>query len=683
MVSQGLEGIANYRFVSSLGSGALGHTYLAERDGSQFVVKLLHILPSEDAIASFRHDISQVGRDHPNLARYVAAGTALFGGRHVAYVAADYEPGCTLDELLAQEDRANVADLAEIATDIAFGLEHLHANGVVHRNVKPSNICISAERGTALLLDFGIADLLDEARDPSVGVFVGDISYAAPEALAGLPAPSTDIYALGAVLYRALAGRPPLVAENHAELVARILEEDPEPPFAFNESIPHWIESAILFSLSKDAVARPRSAAALARTLRGDNGTRPSPTPEPHNRDKAPLLAARAASGKEARAIVDAVMAETGPDIAVAPVSEAQALRELPSALQYDKRLQVAVDTRIPDLEHPGFRLRRGQQERAYLPLDGAPYTPESLRSTEALTALAQADFVEQRNEGATVLRSPAFPVVSTSSDWVPRNTRLARFMKDVAEGGQTLNVYGMTRVAFAAIAHPADRRLLANRMAWSMPQGHWLEVPKLANATPDILVACLEFALLLQESGARTVWRVPDFAGEFAWSMGVAGIEVRLGAVGDFRFPEALPASGSGGQQSRFSFRSMMASLPRDAAVRLLRSGFVEESTCACPACVHASTPEQQVRSAAQHNLETWAILAGDLQGLTAEDRRDRFEERIAEARAVGERACSELDEKERAAIQQQTRVVAGAFDLAEERGTVHTVSRTRTRSR
>jgi serine/threonine-protein kinase len=680
MSAQTFDGVADYHFSRSLGAGALGHSYLAERQGSQFVVKVLHGLPSEDAVAAFRHHVSRVGREHPNLARYASAGVAELAGQRVAYLTAEYEPGCSLTDLLVQEDPLDVHEFAEIAAGIACGLDHLHENGLTHRNIKPSNIWVSAARGAGVLLDYGVPDLVDSVWRPGSTRFTGDLVYASPEALAGLPTPSTDIYALGAVLYHALAGRPPLVAVSHAELVSRILEEDPEPPFAFNENIPHWIENAILCSLAKDAVSRPPTGAALARALRGQDSTRPIPAPEPYDRDSPPLLAARATSRPEARAIVDAVIAEAGPDIAVASVAEARALEELSLAIEYDKRLRVAVDTRIPDLEHHGFRRRRGQAERTYLPLDSEPYTPEALRSTQALHALAQADMYEQRREGATLLRSPAFPVRAPSSDWLPKNALLAKLMRNAdAESG--LDVYAMTRVDFRLIAHLADRASLVNRMAWSAADGYWVEVPGLSAATSEVLVACLDFALRLQQTGAEALWRVPDFVGEFAWSMGVAGIEVRLDTVGDFRFPEALPDPGGGGQQSRFSFRSIMASLPRDVAAQLLRSGDVAEASCRCPACVTASTPEQQVQLAARHNLETWAILAGELEQLTAEERSRRFEERLAQADLAVRQACSSLEERERAAIRRQLGVVADAFELAEERGVLRPVARLRTR--
>ena len=155
-----------------------------------------------------------------------------------------------------------------IARQVCAGLEHAHANGLVHRDLKPGNL-IERDDGTIKIADFGIARAVEGTELTEAGTVVGTAAYLAPEqAEAGTVTPATDLFALGAVLYELLTGRQPWKVESLAQLAGRREVTPPELP----ADTPPGLREAIERSLRPDAEDRPSSAAEFARLLDADGG---------------------------------------------------------------------------------------------------------------------------------------------------------------------------------------------------------------------------------------------------------------------------------------------------------------------------------------------------------------------------------------------------------------------------
>jgi serine/threonine protein kinase len=250
--------IAGFRLIGLINDGGFGDVYEAERDGERFALKVFrNELADGVDLERFRREVRVLRElEHPNLVRYVDSGEVVKAGRIRHWLAMELLEGRTLRaELEASGGRLPIARVREIARQVAFGLAALHERGIVHRDLKPSNIHIGVD-GTVRLLDFGVVSLLDTTTITVAGRVPGTLAYAAPEQLRNEPGVSIDLYAVGVVIYEMLTGRRPHRGDA-AALYAAILNEEPEPPRAFNPQVPRELEQLIMSLLEKRELAVP------------------------------------------------------------------------------------------------------------------------------------------------------------------------------------------------------------------------------------------------------------------------------------------------------------------------------------------------------------------------------------------------------------------------------------------
>jgi serine/threonine protein kinase len=252
-------GRERYRIVEPLGEGAGGVVYRAT-DGEREVA--LKVLRAADPVAQkrFAREARLAGAgESRHLVRVLEVGEDYF-------VMPLYEGG-SLATRLARDGRLNVATTVRLAAQLGQGLDALHAQGVIHRDVKPSNVLLD-EAGDAVLTDFGLARAPDSTQLTREGQVVGSLHYLAPELIEGGPAtPAADIYALGCLLYECLAGSPPFAGRGNAELGYAHLVEPPPDPRSRRPELSGQLSLALLTALAKEPQERPTSATALARML--------------------------------------------------------------------------------------------------------------------------------------------------------------------------------------------------------------------------------------------------------------------------------------------------------------------------------------------------------------------------------------------------------------------------------
>lgn len=260
--------LEQYYLDRSLGRGVSSTVYLARhlQTGQPWAVKVLIKAHAANAAKQFLEGARlAAGLQHPNIVRIQRVGE----DQGYSFVAMEYLGGGTLEALLrGQLWRWEQAE--PVLRQVASALDHAHARGVVHRDVKPSNILFSADRKHVALSDFGIAQSLFRQQPAAQPDRAGTLIYMSPEQCRGRPVgPSTDIYALAVVAYQMLVGRLPFNAEEPLALVHQHISQPPPRPRSTNPSLPPHVEKALLRGLAKSPAKRFRSAAQLVDALAG------------------------------------------------------------------------------------------------------------------------------------------------------------------------------------------------------------------------------------------------------------------------------------------------------------------------------------------------------------------------------------------------------------------------------
>lgn len=247
-----------YTVERELARGGAGRVFFArDLEGRAIALKVLHPELVVTATADrFLREIKTLSRlEHPHVAKLLDYGERDW----LVYLAMAYVDGPTLKEHIAQVRRVSVDDAVRIGRDMLSALAYAHEHNIVHRDVKPDNIVLSAEG--AMLLDFGIARAIEAAGDEKLtrsGFTVGTSSYMSPEQVVAVRDLDhrSDIYSLGCVLFEALAGRPPFV--HRSEAVVLQLQQTAEAPdlMELRAGVPPGLARAIQRALAKDREQR-------------------------------------------------------------------------------------------------------------------------------------------------------------------------------------------------------------------------------------------------------------------------------------------------------------------------------------------------------------------------------------------------------------------------------------------
>jgi serine/threonine-protein kinase len=202
---------------------------------------------------------------HPNIVRTVYLGE----WQGALYAVSDFVDGRDLKSVVDERGRLDASRAAEVIGDIAEGLDAAHANGVVHRDVKPANVMLQRgeARERAVLTDFGLARLVSSTTElTATGHFLGTLPFAAPEQLQGGDVDHrADVYSLGCVLYYVLVGEVVFPRPSRAAMVAAALNDDPPQLSSRVPSLPTGFDQVIARALSKDPKERFASAGDLAQ----------------------------------------------------------------------------------------------------------------------------------------------------------------------------------------------------------------------------------------------------------------------------------------------------------------------------------------------------------------------------------------------------------------------------------
>jgi serine/threonine protein kinase/Tfp pilus assembly protein PilF len=284
--------VPGYDLLGELGRGGMGVVYKARHQHLQRLVALKMIRGAStagpDELARFRTEAEAIARlQHPHIVQIFEVGA--YDG--LPYFALEYCAGGSLEKKLAGTPLAPQA-AARLVETLARAMQAAHHKGIIHRDLKPANVLLATE-GTEdtekksglssvpsvssvaglvpKITDFGLAKKLDAAGPTAEGAVMGTPSYMAPEQASGRShtlGPACDVYALGAILYECLTGRPPFKAATPLETILQVAEQEPVPPRQLQPRLPRDLETICLACLRKEPGKRYATALALAEDLR-------------------------------------------------------------------------------------------------------------------------------------------------------------------------------------------------------------------------------------------------------------------------------------------------------------------------------------------------------------------------------------------------------------------------------
>jgi serine/threonine-protein kinase len=260
-----------YRIGRKIGSGGIGVVYAAEHVtlGHEVAVKVLRGAAARDGgeIARLRREAYiQVHVEHPNVARVLDLDQMSDGS---VYVVMERLVGRSLADKLSREGLLTPGQAVAIFTQVCRALDAAHKKGAVHRDLKPGNVFL-CEDGKAKVLDFGMSKLASAESLTQAGYTLGTPEYMAPEQCIGAQVESrTDIYALGVLMYEALTGELPIVAQSRRDLLDLHQRQIPTPMRQRRPDlpIPEALDAAVMRCLKKRLNERPKSAAQLEQML--------------------------------------------------------------------------------------------------------------------------------------------------------------------------------------------------------------------------------------------------------------------------------------------------------------------------------------------------------------------------------------------------------------------------------
>ena len=268
-----MERLGRFEIIEPIGRGGFGVVLRArdtrlDRDVALKIPRLEAALSDQARLRFEREAKAAAALSHPNLVAVYETGNE----QGIDFIASEYIAGENLAAYLAQGNKLNPEDAAVWVAEIAGALEHAHQRGVLHRDMKPSNILLDETEGRRrpMIADFGLAAMSEQKDFTQTGAVLGTPAYMSPEQASSSQekfGPTTDVYGLGTILYELLSGRSPFAGLKMVEMLDAVIRKEPDSPRSLNSAVPRDLESICLKCLEKEPAQRYASALELQADL--------------------------------------------------------------------------------------------------------------------------------------------------------------------------------------------------------------------------------------------------------------------------------------------------------------------------------------------------------------------------------------------------------------------------------
>ncbi len=250
------EGLGAFDELEYLGGGTFGDTYRAVRGDDEIALKVVHVEGLPDYL--WKREVEALRRvEHPNVVGFQSSGTFHSFARDYSYLICEYiDGGDVAAAIAAGRLPESTAEMVELLTGLLAGVAEIHDLGILHRDIKPANVALRhSDWGQPVLLDFGLARLVDMSSHTELPAHIGTARYMAPEQLRGGAARRrSDLFAVAEVAYEAITGRHPFVPPGEAATLQalhdRIRDQSPEPASTFNAASAPEIDGVLARLLS-------------------------------------------------------------------------------------------------------------------------------------------------------------------------------------------------------------------------------------------------------------------------------------------------------------------------------------------------------------------------------------------------------------------------------------------------
>jgi serine/threonine protein kinase len=630
--------VGAYRCEEIVGFGGWGTVYRAvAEDDSPLAVKVIDSHPDPDEMDRERFErvtARLMALDpHPSVVEVLDAGYSRFAdGRSFLWIAMPY-----VDKAVTLQHRLEVLGSApsigwtrKVIASLAAGLHVLHGAQIVHRDLKPENVLI-LPGDRVVIIDFDVACLADSDRATPLGRPFGTPRYRAPEQLDGECCPASDLWALGVIAYEMYTGSHPFARPGmrDEDLMRAIREWPVASPGQLRPGLESDRDRQVLRLLDKVAWRRGHI---TADGSLGDGSA--------WSKDQAPIVSVSADSRGDVEATIDAGMGGGGPAVVVVPASRPTALRAAREQLGAGD-VPLAVEPVVAPFAFPDWESRKTLAKLPYRPEPGELYDKRLLDDPRRLREVSRTAVAGAVGHGADRLLAP-WTVAREAADlqMLVSLRMLGDTLKTRDETPATarLPVVATVALPIEAIGEQTARVRIANAFA-----GYGFDAIRLAlqglgwRSSNRQILAALELALLLQESGAPVFVMVSNPLREIFWTAGVAGVE----GIPDCRERQSLPgpAQKPGTPRKpvpRFELSSLAVALPPSEAIALLESAAVPEAMCSCAGCAGLDA-EQRVKRPVTHNIISMVEGARSLEGLMPPEREQRLRERLHRAERLG----------------------------------------------